>query len=301
MKLKNRKNLLHKGMDGYMRNLLVKLFVICMLSTTVSMIGQFLHKDMNEEKNLRGVVKFGTAVRDVAKHLEKLVDDQRGKLLAKVDKQELVDGGSLGKFYLTSLKPELVQEACDALKSLDISDFFIKKILILGEKYVDDKDRKTIGAEVLRISFVRNKGRSFVPSAILINTELESRVPSFTKRRFHFLHEAGHVRAYCSGIGDNKETQEVIADIFAIAALTRLTEKKNFRDFNPKFCLFGRPRPYLGSHEFVYHTKELFDVQQGGNKLNVIIYGQKIVSDREKDGYEQKITQKVEKLLGRKL
>ena len=109
------------------------------------------------------------------------------------------------------------------------------------------------------------------------------------------------MRAYCSGVGDNKEAQEVTADISAIAAWTRLTEKKNFQDFNPKFYLSNRPRPYLSSHEFVYHTKELFDIQQGGNKLDVITYSRNIISDRKKDGYEQEITQKAEKLLGSKL
>ena len=174
MKQKNRKNLLHKGMDGYMRNLLAKLFGICMLSTTVSMIGQPA-KGMNEVKNLRGVVKFGTAVKDVAECLEKNADNLRGELFAKTDKRELVHGGCL-----TFLKPELVREVRDALKVLNISDSFIKKMAILGITYCDDGKQKA-AVRTWVAPHVYNKAQSFVPFAITVDTERVPQFPYFLK------------------------------------------------------------------------------------------------------------------------
>lgn len=94
-------------------------------------------------------VRFGVAVRDVAKFLEGIGDDNCRKILTKVDKQELVDG----EYYLTSLKPEWVQEVRDALKNLDISDSLIKKILILGVKFIDDDKQRTVHAITIITNF----------------------------------------------------------------------------------------------------------------------------------------------------
>ena len=283
-----------------MRSLLVKLLSICMLSIPVPMTGQFVHKDMKKIKNLRGAVKFGTAVRDVAKHCEEIGNGERRKFLAKVDTGELIHE-PFGKYYLTSLKQKLVQEVRDALRVLDISDSFIEKIPTLGMKYIDEKKGNVTAAVARKINFfpisASGKNQSSTTAGILINTEVIPQSSPFM-RKFHFLHEGGHVRAYCSGAGNNKELQEVIADTYVLAALTRLTEKKNFQNLVQKCCLFARPNLYLTSYELVYHGKKLFDIQQRGAKLDVPAYARQIVIDRKKDGYKQRITQEVKKTLG---
>ena len=282
-----------------MRNLLAKLFGICMLSIPVPMTGQFVHKDMKKIKNLRGAVKFGTAVRDVAKHCEEIGNGERRKFLAKVDTGELIHE-PFGKYYLTSLKQKLVQEVRDALRVLDISDSFIEKIPILGMKCIDEKKGNVTAAVARKINFfplfASGKNQSSTTAGILINTEVIPQSSPFM-RKFHFLHEGGHVRAYCSGAGNNKELQEVIADTYVLAALTRLTEKKNFQNLVQKCCLFARPNLYLTSYELVYHGKKLFDMQQRGIKPDVPTYARQIITYRKKNGYEDRVAGGAAKLL----
>ncbi len=292
-------------MDGYMRNLLVKLFVICMLSTTVSMIGQFLHKDMNEEKNLRGVVKFGTAVRDVAKHCEEIGNGERRKFLAKVDTGELIHE-PFGKYYLTSLKQKLVQEVRDALRVLDISDSFIEKIPTLGMKYIDEKKGNVTAAVARKINFfpisASGKNQSSTTAGILINTEVIPQSSPFM-RKFHFLHEGGHVRADFLGeseFNNNPEAlelNEVLAEVYALVALTKVTEKDDYKHFIENLCMIGSPRPYFSPRELVYYGEQFFVAKLRKEKLDMPTYARKIIADRKKNGYERKIGLGAKKLL----
>ena len=283
-----------------MRNLLAGLFGICMLSTTVSMIGQFVHKDAKEVKSLQGAVKFGGAVRDVAKFFKAIGDNKRREFLAKIDKQELIHDL---KYYLTSLKPELVQEVRGALKLLDISDSLIEEIPILGVKHIDNDYRvrslaQTVIDCIPPILTPHNKARSFIVKAILINTEALLQKPSFYKK-FVFLHEGGHIKECCSGVNPGEEpVNEVTADTLALAVLTRLTKKNDFKNLTKNLHLVRLQKPRLSSEELVYHGEKIFNIQQKGSKLNVLTYARKIVADREKDGYEERITAGAKRLLG---
>jgi len=117
-------------------------------------------------------------------------------------------------------------------------------------------------------------------------------------RRFTFLHEAGHVKALCSGEASNEKLAEILADTYALASLTRPTEKKNFLDHAHEFFLEEKPSSYLTPSELLQHGKKLLNIQKKENKLSVLAYARGILADRQMGGYEQRlILQGVEFLL----
>ncbi len=92
--------------------------------------------------------------------------------------------------------------------------------------------------------------------------------------------------------------RQVTADTLALAVLTRLTKKNDFKNLTKNLHLVRLQKPRLSSEELVYHGEKIFNIQQKGSKLNVLTYARKIVADREKDGYKERITAGAKRLLG---
>lgn len=229
------------------------------------------------------------AYRRIQQVLEKGEDDGRRELLTKVDAQELFsDPSSNNEYYLTSLKPELVQEVRDALKSLDIPNSLVEKMLILGStKHRTDCSRDRDMGNTVSVHFRSN----YVPYAVLIDTEFLVEATPFCKK-FSFLHEGGHVKAFCTGVYGDEELNELIADTYALDVFVRQGKKDQLRDLSHDRFMITRKRPYLSAQELVYHGEKIFDIQQKGGKLNVLSYARKIITDRKEDSYEQKIMEK---------
>jgi len=226
----------------------------------------------------------------IVERLVQKVDLAKKELLAKLDKQELIEG-FLEKHYLTSLEPKSVQKVCDALKALDVPDFVIEKILILGK---DCKDHE-------RYNFAWTDWVGCIPYAIVIDNEFLAKHSPF-QQQFTFFHEGGHVKAASLGEAedDNGELNEVIAEVYALAALTRMANKDNLKDLAERLhvasCSMERPGVYFNSQELVYYAGKFFAAQQRGEELDVPTYARKIVADRKKDGYEQEVEQGAKKL-----
>ena len=265
-----------------MRSLFRKLFGVFMVLAAASMIAQGTSKHAEKIRELTKIANVEIAIKSAAQ-LKRAADIMRNVLLAKVDKPEpFCLAGE--QFCLTFPKPELVTEVRDALKSLDIPDSLIEKILILGStKHKTDYSRRTLFSKncVGRTMSV-NIGSSHVPFAILIDTEFLVEASSLSKK-FQLLHEGGHVKAYYEGVNvDNGELNEVIADTYALATITRRLKEKDLqvlvRKLNKeRLC----PHPYLNAQELVYHAEKLRAAQQEGDSVNVIAYAQKIVADRK--------------------
>ena len=260
-----------------MRGLFRRLFGIFMVLTAVSMIAQGASKHAEKIRELTRAVRVGIAVEFVVQLAKGIAELKRNELLAKVDKPEPFCFGDK-QFYVTFLNPTLVQEYRNALKLLDIPNSLIdiEKIPILGCKRGMEATMTTMAFSSLCYNLV--------PYAIIINIDHLKKISSFT-RMFSFLHEGGHVKAWSNGVhpgvhGDN-ELDEVIADTYALATITRRLKEKDLnalvRKLKERLC----PHPYLNAQELAYHAEKLRAAQQEGDSVNVIAYAQKIVADRK--------------------
>ena len=209
------------------------------------------------------------------------------ELLAKVDTGELIEDPLDGKYCFTLPDQSLLEKVHNALRCLDIEDFFIKKILILGKKCKEgDPNKKYFLGET------KFTDESCLPYAILIDNQLLAKGSSIGQE-FIYLREGGHVKARClGGWSLDGELGEVTADIFALDALIKQKKKDELPSLSQDVFIGTRPRPYLSLRELVYYGEKIFDIQQRGDKLDFLSYAQKIVADREKDGYKQKIVEK---------
>jgi len=228
----------------------------------------------------------------VEKRLERVLNAQRGKLLAKLEEKELINDSKYEGYYLTSLEPELMEEARDALKNLDIPDSLIKKMLIVGRKYEKEcpsnpNRARSVGATLF---FAR------IPYAIMFDVAFLKKA-SFWDKKFCFFHEAGHVAAYHEGVDEpnNKELNELTADCYALRAFTR--GKNNVQLFALVHSLAIHPKPYLSFEELVCYGSEMFRIQRGGGKVNPSVYARKIFDDRKEDGYKGRVRKEADRLL----
>lgn len=296
------------------------LFTVWILSATALSVMQVDSKEAAEkwycldkefEKNFGGA-KWYWVHEFLSKKFEKEINDRKRKLLTKVEKKELFERFNGQKRYLTFLDSAFVEEVRDELRALDIPDSLIDRILILG---TSDSNKDIIQDETLSLiekililgkNYMKKDGllarvysffsiATTIPYAILVDTKFLAK-SSPLEKKFVFLHEGGHVKSYYLGVNEdnNRELDEVMADIYALASLISGWTKGRLQSLA---CLGDWPYPYLSSKELVYHGEKLFDIQQRGNKVDVPTYARKIITDRKKDDYEERITQGAKKLL----
>ncbi len=214
--------------------------------------------------------------------------NQQTRLLSFVDKAKLASI-SLGKFYLTTLKPELKQEIHTALKLLDIPGSSINKLLILGSK---EEGPEKIQFAAITYPIVDSCYPLFVkPYAILVDTDWAEQASS-SRRKYTFLHEAGHVKHFLEKEYFSPELNEVIAEIYALTTLVKNLKKEELLALCKEKSIFSLDRPYLDKFEFTYYASQLRTAQQKDETIDVFAFAEKIIADRKKDGYEERINQK---------
>jgi len=234
------------------------------------------------------------------KELERSADDRKKELLAKVDKGELISGSSIwalsgGPYCLTFLNLKEMKKFSKAFDLLKVPKSSAEKILILDMRYRDYSEKKE---RYLAATFCKYNRTHVVPYSIIIDTKFLEK-GSFFAQEFCITHEVGHIKAYYEGllIGD-EELNEVAADIYALNVFISRREKKNqlFDFVSEPYVIAKSSPPYLSPQELVYHGEQLFAAQEKGDKPDVLTYARKIVADRKKSGYEERIAQKARRL-----
>jgi len=245
--------------------------------------------------------RFETIVRTCLKEsLKKDVNDLGRALLAKVDTQEpqeLADGSLV---LLTSLNDAEKEKVHKAFDLLEIPKSLAKHILILGMKHTDySRQNFSIGEVWVYGGFesILYTSGCFVPYAIMLDTRFLARA-SDAVIEFTIIHEVGHVKASFEDIWQsNKELNEVIADCYALDPFVRRKNKDQLKNLGrASFFVPDRPETCLSSEELVYYGDELFGIRRKGNKFDVLAYARKIVTDRKKDGYKERIEREARKL-----
>ncbi len=286
---------------------------------------------LKEFKELIGTVRIGSGVKNVLEnlpeHIEMAVDRGRKKMLAAVDKQILFheDCGN-GNFYLVTLEPALEENVRFALE-LTGAPKFIEKMPILGMKFIGGT-----GIKLQTEAVIPHDKDIIIPLAMLINPERFSKHLAWEDKYKHsdpvdnlffytilfdLFREGGHIKAYSSGVlfKDNGDVDEelniVVADTYGLAATTKLLaqikgggeeeRRKHFSensDLCGLFYLDGRgtkTNPYLNCYELVYYAKQLWEAQLKGGNFDALAYARKIIADRKKDGYGQRIMKEAKK------
>ena len=266
-------------------------------------VAQHADKDIQIDPKLKKLVagvKIGTAVKNVSKNLpkrvEKIMDRWRKRILSEVGKSEPLDT-SAGQFYITSknIEPILEEDIRWVLKLIDVPES-IEKMPIVGMKPAE----RELAVVVLSCPGFNNDLPK-IPFAISCNeasfgTKKEGL--DKVKRLFAFFHEGGHIKASLSGVKGDEELNEVIADIYALAVMTRISDGVELINLLA-YCLRNNHlHPYLSSQELIHHTAELLKDQRKVGNFDVLSYAQKIVADRKnklnvKNGSKEFIKSKI--------
>jgi len=214
------------------------------------------------------------------------VNDCRRELLAKIDTGELIEDPLGEKYCLTSPDQSLVEKIRNALRYLDIPDFFIEKILILGKEYKEGDPNKRYFLEETKFTH-----EFYLPYAILIDNKFLTEDSSIGQE-FIYL-RAGWCfkdsKVFFLDESFDKKLAAVAADIFALDALIRQKKKNELPNLSQDVFIGTRPRPYLSLRELVYYGEKIFDIQQRGSEVDPLTYAQEVIAERKKDGYKQKI------------
>ena len=219
--------------------------------------------------------------------LKKEANYWKGELLAKVDTNKIVVDSHGGQNRLVSLKPEEIREVHEAFELLEIPKFLAKKILVLGVESVKQAKRRIAGLTC----GVGYNGFYYIPYAVLFDAKYLATLSPLVKK-IALLHEGGHVVSNCAGVcRGNKELLEVTADTFALAALTRQINKDQLWNLTLSPGP-NRPKPHFNQQELFYYGKKMLTCKQKKvNRSDVLSFARKIITDRKKNGYEEKIAQ----------
>ena len=244
---------------------------------------------------------FETMVRTCLKEsLKKDVNDLGRALLAKVDTQEPQELANGFLVFLTSLNDKEKEKVHKAFDLLEIPKSLAKDILILGMKHADySRQNFSLGETWVCGGFENMLPTSgcFVPYLITLDTRFLARA-SDSVIEFTIIHEVGHVKASFENIWQsNEELNELIADCYALNLFIRWKNKDQLKNLGrASFFVPDRPETNLSSEELVYYGDELFGIRQKGDKFDVLVYAQKIMTDRKKDGYKERVEREAKKL-----
>ena len=222
-------------------------------------------------------------------------------MLSGVGKPKLSDTSAKHYIISKNLKPVLEEEARWMLKLIDVPES-IEKMPIVGIKLAKGRDgiAAVVNCPVVDIPGFNND-LSTIPVAILVNEDsfgTEKEGLDKVKRLFAFFHEGGHIKASLSGVEGDEELNEVIADIYALAVMTRISDGVELINLLA-YCLRNNHlHPYLSSQELIHHTAELLKDQRKVGNFDVLSYAQKIVADRKnklnvKNGSKEFIKSKI--------